>query len=69
MHSRRARLNSLEFTPFPAAHHHPTQQQRQSWRFFRERIAFEERALRAMFGAAAYGAYAKATPTWIPGIP
>ncbi|GBF98550.1 hypothetical protein Rsub_11880 [Raphidocelis subcapitata] len=34
-----------------------------SWRFFRERIAFEESTLRRMFGAA-YDAYATATPTF-----
>lgn len=40
----------------------------QAWRFFRERIRFEEQTLRRMFGPR-YDAYARATPTWIPGIP
>lgn len=40
----------------------------QCWRFFYQRIRFEEYTLRRMFGAQ-YDAYARATPTWIPGIP
>ena len=38
-----------------------------SWRFFKNRIPFEEKALVAMFPGE-YAAYAAATRTWIPGI-
>jgi len=37
-------------------------------RFFAARIPHEEALLRAMYGEA-YAAYARRTPTWMPGIP
>jgi len=46
----------------------PTDAAAQSWRFFSERIAFEEAALRRFFGQQ-YVEYARRTPTRIPGIP
>ena len=39
-----------------------------SWRFFAQRVPFEERLLRDMFPGK-YEAYAAKTPTWMPGIP
>lgn len=38
-----------------------------SWRFFAERIPYEEHLLRQLFGDK-YALYAASTPTWIPGI-
>ena len=38
-----------------------------SWRFFSQRIAFEEALLLKFFGQK-YVDYARHTPTWIPGI-
>jgi hypothetical protein len=39
----------------------------QTWRFFSQRIAFEEAYLLRFFGER-YAEYARVTPTWIPGI-
>lgn len=39
-----------------------------SWRFFADRIPYEEAQLRRMFPGE-YAAYAARTPTWIPGVP
>lgn len=39
----------------------------QAWRFFQQRIAYEEFYLRLFFGPA-YERYAARTPTWFPYI-
>ena len=40
----------------------------QAWRFFRQRIAYEEHYLRKIFGDG-YAAYAARTPTLLPFVP
>lgn len=40
----------------------------QAWKFFKERIGYEERLLLRFFGQQ-YVDYARKTPTWLPGIP